>query len=73
MREQKGSKRILVTRDKITTKGLYPSSLELYDLMHIVTCVSAVERWQEEWSFCPVCLARYEADGNIIHNLRRDT
>ena len=58
---------VLVKRDDIETTGLYPSSLELYDLMHITTCEQAVARWQEEWSFCPVCLARYEVTGDIFH------
>ncbi len=59
--------RILVQKKDLTTTGLYPTSQELYDLMHIVTCERVIERWQEEWSFCPVCLARYEADGGVRH------
>lgn len=64
--------KVFVKRDQLSSKGLYPTSQELYDLMHIVSCVRAIERWKEEWSFCPVCLASYEADGAIKHKERKD-
>ncbi len=65
-------RKILVARNQLTSIGLFPSSFELYDMMHVTTCAKAIELWEEEWSFCPVCLARYEADGSIRHDLRRD-
>jgi hypothetical protein len=68
----KENHKVFVKKVDLKSKGLYPSSQELYDLMHIVTCERAVERWQEEWSFCPVCLARYEADGWIGHKERKE-
>jgi len=64
--------KVLVLKKDLTSQGLYPSSQELYDLMHLTTCEHATKRWQEEWSFCPVCLARYESDGAILHRLRKD-
>lgn len=69
---EKGSHKVLVPRFSIKTKGLYPSSLELYDQFKLLNCYQAVEKWHESWSFCPVCLARYEADGSIKH-LERPT
>ena len=68
--EAKSNLIVLVSRDKLTTQGIYPSSLELYDQFDIVTCLNAVERWEESWSFCPVCLGRYEPDGSINHTWR---
>ena len=62
--------KVRVLKKDLTTTGLYPSSQELYDLMHIVTCERAIQKWQEEWSFCPVCLARYKADGDFDHIIR---
>lgn len=65
--DQKSNLVVLVPRDKLTTQGLYPSSLELYDQFDLTDCHYAVERWDESWSYCPICMARYEADGFIIH------
>lgn len=61
--------KVRVLKKDLTTRGLYPTSQELYDLMHIITCERAIDRWQEEWSFCPVCLARYESDGLFKHKI----
>ncbi len=61
--------KILVLKKDLKTRGLYPTSQELYDLMYIITCERAIAKWQEEWSFCPVCLARYKADGNFDHQI----
>lgn len=59
--------RILKKKSELTTVGLLPSSSELYDLMHMTSCIEAAKKWGEEWSFCPVCLARYDENGMVLH------
>lgn len=64
--------KVFVKRADLTSIGLHPTSKEIYDLMHITTCELAIKRWKDEWSFCPVCLARIEFDGAINHRSRKD-
>jgi hypothetical protein len=58
---------MLVKKANLTSKGLFPSSQELFDLMHITSCEHAHERWKKHWSFCPVCGAMPDNDGLIKH------
>lgn len=58
---------ILVSKDRLTSRGIIPSSQELFDLMHLTTCSQAMDMWRDSWMFCPVCLATQEADGMWEH------
>ncbi len=64
--------RILVEKADLTSKGLFPSSQELYELMHLVSCTFAEARWKDHWSFCPVCCAFIKDDGTIRHFNREE-
>lgn len=64
--------RILVEKKDLTTKGLLPSSQELYELMHLVNCEFAEARWKDHWSFCPVCCQFVRDDGTIRHKSRKE-
>jgi len=70
---------ILVTKDKLTSHNLSPTSIELFELMHLTSCEHAVKRWKPEWICCPVCgeAFQYSIDsGGVIaiqpHKPRRD-
>lgn len=67
-----GAYKVLVKKENLKTKGLFPTSQELYDLMHLVSCDHAEKRWKDEWSFCPVCTAMVGEDGFINHKERKD-
>ncbi len=58
-------------RARIKDDQLSPSSLELYDLMYMETCVTAEALWQNDWNFCPVCLAAMDDFGVITHRPRK--
>lgn len=58
-------------RNKIKDDRLSPSSLELYDLMYLETCVTAEAIWDADWMFCPVCLAQIGDDGVVLHRPRK--
>lgn len=62
---------ILRARHKIKDDCLSPSSLELYDLMYMETCVTAEAVWNVDWSFCPVCMAVVDDTGVVIHKPRK--
>lgn len=64
--------KILVEKKDLKSKGLRPSTQELYDLMHLVSCLHAEARWNDHWSFCPVCCAFMKDDGTIDHKQRKD-
>ncbi len=64
--------KVFVKRDELKTIGLHPTSLELYDLMHLVSCTHAIKRWKDSWSFCPVCMTMMDEDGLIRHRDRKD-
>lgn len=68
--------KILVQKDKLTSRGILPSSQELYSLMHLTTCDHANQRWKDYWQFCPVCLqpTLEDEDGNmyVLHKTRKD-
>ncbi|MES1986997.1 MAG: hypothetical protein V4440_03030, partial [Pseudomonadota bacterium] len=69
----KSKHEILVKREDLTTTGLRPSSQELYDLMHLISCEHAIKRWNIGWSFCPVCLGRIGEDGiTVRHRPRKE-
>lgn len=59
--------KVLVEKDKLTSRGIVPSSQELFDLMHLTTCHAAVMMWKPAWMFCPVCMATFDRDGEILH------
>lgn len=67
-----GAYKVFVKRADLKSIGLHPTSLEIYDLMHITTCELAIKRWRNTWSFCPVCLAMIDEDGSINHKERKD-
>lgn len=67
-----GEHKVFVKRENLKTLGLHPTSKELYDLMHLVSCDHAIMRWKEEWSFCPVCLGMAGEEGWIAHKERKD-
>lgn len=46
---------------------LSPSSLELFDLMHIQTCREAERIWRPDWTRCPVCFEMRDNDGTLAH------
>ena len=46
---------IVVTKDKLTSRSLSPSSDELFELMHLTSCEHAIKKWKDEWLICPVC------------------
>ncbi len=58
---------VLVPKDQLTSRGILPSSQELFELMHLTTCQEAVQAWKEHWMFCPVCLAMEDKDGGWTH------
>lgn len=58
-------------RNKIKDDHLSPSSIELYDLMYIETCVTASAIWDLDWTFCPVCLVKVTDDGHVNHLPRK--
>lgn len=64
--------KVFVLKKDLTSRGLSPSSAELYDLMHLTTCEHAERRWRDEWTFCPVCLVSVDSDGVIEHRERKD-
>ena len=64
--------KIFVTKDKLTSRGILPSSQELFDLMHLTSCEHAASRWKEYWMFCPVCLATEDEDGMVNHKDREE-
>lgn len=64
--------RILVPKHMLTSKGLMPSSQELFDLMHLTSCDHAINRWKKHWSFCPVCLTTADEDGKYQHRTREE-
>ncbi len=68
----KAKHRILVPKDKLTTRGLIPSSQELFDMMHLTTCEHAMMRWRDCWMFCPVCLTMEGPDGEWMHKTREE-
>lgn len=59
--------KVLVEKDKLTSRGIVPSSQELFDLMHLLTCKEAFSVWKTQWMFCPVCLAEVSSDGSVDH------
>lgn len=61
----------LRARSKIKDDCLSPSSLELYDLMYLETCVTAEVVWNQDWLFCPVCLSPVTDDGQVFHRPRK--
>lgn len=61
----------LKSRARIKDNGLSPSSLELYDLMYLETCVTAEAVWQSDWAFCPVCMEPVDETGQVKHPLSR--
>lgn len=61
---------VLVGKSRIRNDCMSPSSLELYDLMHLITCAQAEMRWLLDWRFCPVCMAQLDENGSIPHRLR---
>lgn len=67
-----GDHKVFVKRENLTSIGLHPTSKELYDLMHLVSCTHAIQRWKDEWSFCPVCLSMVDEDGIARHKTRKD-
>lgn len=67
MSAKRGQPIRLRPRSKIRDNGLSPSSLELYDLMYMETCVTAEALWNSDWTFCPVCMAEVLEDGLINH------
>lgn len=58
-------------RHKVKDDYLSPSSIELYDLMYLETCVTAEAIWDADWRFCPVCHAPVEDDGHARHLPKR--
>ncbi len=58
-------------RGRIKDDQLSPSSLELYDLMYLETCVTAAAIWQSDWAFCPVCLVPIDETGQVRHPISR--
>jgi len=62
---------ILRARHKIKDDHLSPSSVELFDLMYLETCVTAAAIWNLDWTFCPVCLAEVDEDGHVGHLPRK--
>ncbi len=67
----KSNHKVFVQKKDLTTIGLRPSSQELYDMMHILSCELAEKRWKDEWSFCPVCLCMMDEDGIFVHLPRK--
>jgi len=57
----------LASRDSLKPLIQSPSVYELYDLMHISSCSLAIDRWDNRWLFCPVCGARENNAGRVIH------
>lgn len=55
VRAERKTHMVLVTKDKLTTRSLSPSSSELFDLMHLTTCEIAIKKWNDNWLICPVC------------------
>ena len=73
MRER-SSRRAFRARDQLTDLVQWPTTKDLYDLMHISSCnvVYNAEKWDPKWTFCPVCGRTMDNDGNIAHESRRD-
>ena len=62
---------VFKARSKVKDDCLSPSSLELYDLMYLETCVTAEAIWSADWTSCPVCRAEVTEDGHVTHLPRR--
>lgn len=62
---------ILKARHRIKDDHLSPSSIELFDLMYMETCVTAEAVWNLDWTFCPVCLGQLTDDGRVLHLPRK--
>lgn len=46
---------IFVKKENLTSQNLSPTSIELFEMMHLTSCEHAIKRWKEEWITCPVC------------------
>jgi hypothetical protein len=62
---------VLKPRHKVKDDYLSPSSIELWDLMYLETCVVAEAKWEADWSFCPVCYCEVSEFGERKHRPRK--
>jgi hypothetical protein len=72
MNDKRANHLVLVQKADLTSRGIIPSSQELFDLMHLTTCEQAIQRWKAPWMFCPVCLNTADEDGSWDHKHPRD-
>lgn len=61
------SPRTLVRSDCGTAKGRPTDHSAIRDFGLFETCEEAVEVWDEDWAFCPVCGARPTHEGMFDH------
>jgi hypothetical protein len=54
-------------RALIKDDNLAPSSLELFDLMHLKDCDDAIKFWHPDWTRCPVCFCGLGEGGRVYH------
>jgi hypothetical protein len=62
---------IFKPRHRIVDDHLSPSSIELWDLMYMETCVTAEAAWSADWTFCPVCMCQVDDFGERRHKSRK--
>jgi hypothetical protein len=72
MIQEMSARKALIFRplSKIKDNKMSPSSIELWNLMYLETCVTAEAIWDQDWMFCPVCLAPITEEG-VLHRPRK--
>lgn len=62
----------LIAKEELLAKLKYTKFQRvLLKYMHVSDCSVLEELWESYWEFCPVCGARIEQEGDVIHLNRK--